>query len=110
MLLGFLDLLLAQAQQPENGGPPSWATWVPLVLMVVVFWFLIMVPQRRQQKQKMAQIASLKKNDKIINSGGIIGIVDVIKENEDEVILRGGLRITKGSIERVLPQDDAAKS
>jgi preprotein translocase subunit YajC len=50
-------------------------------------------------------VAALKKNDKIINSGGIIGVVESIKEKENEVVLRGGLRVTKSSIVQIVTED-----
>ncbi|MBV9122604.1 MAG: preprotein translocase subunit YajC, partial [Planctomycetes bacterium] len=72
----------------------------------VAFYFLMILPAQRKEKQRKAQIlAHLKKNDKIVNTGGIIGIVDSIKEKDDEVVLRGGMRITLSSIERVVPED-----
>jgi len=55
----------------------------------------------------MAMIQSVKENDKIINSGGIIGVVASIDKKEDEVVLRGGLRITKSSIVRVIKEESA---
>jgi preprotein translocase subunit YajC len=101
-----LLLLADQAAAPEaSGGQPPWLSFAPWILILVAFYFIMIMPMRRQEKQRKAQIATLKKNDKIINRGGIIGIVDSIKEKEDEVVLRGGVRITLSSIERVVPED-----
>jgi preprotein translocase subunit YajC len=110
MLLGLLASLLAEnppAPAPD-GGSPFGMLIIPMLLLLFVF--IVWLPQRRQEKQRVAQLSTLKKNDKIINSGGIIGIVDVVKDNQDEIILRGGVRITKSSVQRIVPPDDTSKS
>jgi preprotein translocase subunit YajC len=98
-------LLLAEGAPEASGGAPTWMNFAPWILILVAFYFIMIMPMRRQEKQRKAQLATLKKNDKIINRGGIIGIVDSIKEKDDEVVLRGGMRITLSSIERVVPED-----
>jgi preprotein translocase subunit YajC len=72
---------------------------VILVVVFAVFYFLLIRPQRRRQKEHMSLIASLKRGDRVITAGGIIGTVEDIDENE--VILaveEGKLRIAKSSI------------
>jgi preprotein translocase subunit YajC len=76
-------------------------------MMLFLGYMLLMRPARAQEKQRKAMVEALKKNDKIINSGGIIGTVESVKDKEDEVVLRGGLRITKSSIVRVVTADDS---
>jgi len=99
--------LLAQADQQQPGS--GFFSLVPILLMLVLGYFLLMRPMQRQEKQRQALVASLKKNDKIVNSGGIIGVVDSIKEKEDEVVLKGGLRVTRSSIVRIISPDETAK-
>src|SRR5438128_12097702 len=90
MLSAFL--LLAQAQpdagatQSPGGGLAS--MFVPLVLIFVVFYFLILRPAKRQEQERVAMLGTLKKNDKVITSGGLIGIVYSIKDKEEEVVLK----------------------
>lgn len=83
--------------------------FVPMIGIGLVAWFLLIVPMRRQEKQRKELMAAVKKSDRIVNSGGIIGIVESVKDQEDEVVLRGGLRITKSSIVKVVPADGSAK-
>ncbi|MFO7263005.1 MAG: preprotein translocase subunit YajC [Bacillaceae bacterium G1] len=60
--------------------------FLPLILMLVVFYFLIIRPQQKRQKERMAMLDALKKGDKVITIGGLHGtIVDL---NEDQVVLR----------------------
>ena len=66
-------------------------------------------PAQRQEKERQALIAKLKKNDRIVNSGGIIGTVDSIKEQDNEVILKGGVHILRSSIVKIVTADEANK-
>jgi preprotein translocase subunit YajC len=80
---------------------------MPLLLIAVLGYFLLFRPAQTQEKQRRAMVAALKKNDEVVTSGGIIGVVDSIKEKKDEVVLRGGLRVTKSSIVRVITEETA---
>src|SRR5215210_906957 len=103
----FAVLLWAEGEQaPSN---PLAGMMVPMLLMLVVGYFLLMRPMQKQEKQRQALVASLKKNDEVVTSGGIIGVVDSIKDKKDEVVLKGGLRITKSSIVRVVNPEEAAR-
>lgn len=106
---------LILADQPAPGDTPAqpqappWFGFTPILLIMVAFVFLMILPRRRQEKQQRAMLSALKRNDKVLNSGGIIGVVESVKETEDEVVLRGGLRVTKSSIVRILNPDDVGK-
>jgi preprotein translocase subunit YajC len=103
-------LILAQAAgQPAASSAPKIFDIIPWILILAAAWFLLIVPMRRQDKQRKELIASVKKNDRVVNSGGIIGVVESVKEAEDEVVLRGGLRITKSSIVKVMSPEASAK-
>jgi len=108
--MNFSSLLVFAADPPAaDGSPPMIATLIPILVMVVIGYFLLLRPMRAQEHQRKTMAANLKKNDKIVNSGGIIGVVDSIKDKEDEVVLRGGLRITRSSIVRILTGDEGSK-
>ena len=102
--------LLAQAedavqQTSQRSQPTLFDTLGPFLIMGVLAFFLLVLPWRRQEKQRQALVSALKKNDKIINSGGIIGIVESVKDKENEVVLKGGLRVTKTSIVQIVADD-----
>jgi preprotein translocase subunit YajC len=75
---------------PNASQPPAWAQWVPILVMVGVFYFLLIRPQMSQKKQRDLMLNAIKKGDKITTSGGLIctvmnvgtTILDV-KLNED---------------------------
>src|SRR6516165_9498604 len=104
MLFGFL-LAIDETAKQAGSDAPGWFNLLPFAAIPVLFYFLMIAPVRRQEKQRQTLVSGLKKNDKIINSGGIIGIVESVKEKENEVVLRGGLRVTKASIVQVVHED-----
>jgi len=103
MLIGFLLAVDEAAKQTSDA--PGWFGLLPFVAIAVLFYFLMIAPMKRQEKQRQALVSTLKKNDKIINSGGIIGIVESVKEKENEIVLKGGLRVTKTSVVQVVTED-----
>jgi preprotein translocase subunit YajC len=98
-----------------TGGNP-FLTFAPLVIIFILFYFfLIRAPMKKQEAERQALLSAMKKNDKVVTSGGIIGIVASIKEKEDEVTLKVDessnvrLRVLKSSIVKILSPDEAAK-
>ena len=81
---------------------------ITLLPIMLLFYLLILRPGKRQEQERQAMLSAIKKNDKVVTSGGLIGTVAAIKDNEDEVTLRVDdssnvrLRVTKSSIVRVL--------
>ena len=68
----MLDILAA-ATTPA--APPVWISWLPIVGMIAIFWFLLIRPQMRQQKLHRERIGGLKKGDQVITAGGLVGKV-----------------------------------
>jgi preprotein translocase subunit YajC len=99
-----------ESQNPSPGGAFPW----PLLLgFVLLFYFFILRPMRRQDRERAALLGSLKKNDDVITSSGIYGTVVAVSEKEDEVTVKVAdnvrLRMTKGSIARNLTNEAQAK-
>ena len=57
--------------------------FLPLILIFIVFWVLLIRPQQKKMKQHRDMINNLKKGDKIVTSGGIIGTIIKINDNKD---------------------------
>lgn len=72
---------------------------VILVVFFAVFYFLLIRPQRRRQREHMALLSSLKRGDRVMTAGGIIGTIEDIDENEVVLVVEDGkLRVSKSSI------------
>jgi len=65
-------------------GQSQWSIWLMMILIFVVFYFFMIRPQTKKQKELQKQRDAMKKGDKVITAGGIHG---VIKEVSDATIL-----------------------
>ena len=67
----------------ENGSPGFFGNLgVPIILMLVVFWFMMMRPAKRDQKAREDLLKNIKKNDHVLTNSGIYGIIDRVGDNE----------------------------
>ena len=70
------------------------AQFIPLILIFVIFYFFLIRPQQKRVKDHKAMVESLKRGDEVITSGGIIGIVDrVMEDDRIEVILTDNVKV-----------------
>ena len=63
-------------------GSGSFAQFVPLILIFVIFYFFLIRPQQKKVKEHKAMVESLKKGDKIVTSGGITGTISRVVDND----------------------------
>ncbi len=88
------DQLKALADQPVPGGSPIWDIGL-IVVMVALFYILLILPQQRRFKAHNAMLSELKKGDRVVTSGGLIGKIEkIIDETEVLVDLGGGVQVT----------------
>lgn len=76
---------------------------IPLVLIFVIFYFLLIMPQRRRQKEHSEMIKNLKKGDKVITNGGLYGTITRVKKNylEVEIANRITVRVQRNAISQL---------
>lgn len=67
--------------QGESGGLGTIGFFVPILIMGAIFYFLVILPQKKQQQQLKDMIAELKINDEVVTNGGIIGKIKEVREN-----------------------------
>ncbi len=82
---------LMQAEQitpttTDGGGFGGLEMLIPFGLILVVMYFIMIRPQKKQQKERMAMLSQMKKNDRVVTIGGIAGVIYQI--DEDEVVLK----------------------
>jgi preprotein translocase subunit YajC len=103
-------VIFAEGEAPSA---PSWAMYLPFIVMglMLVLFFRASSKQRRELQKALS---AMKKNDKVVTSGGILGVVVAIKENEDEVTLKVDdtsntrIRVLKSSVVRIISGDSTA--
>jgi len=76
-----------------EGGAAGYASFIPLVLMFVIFYFLLIRPQQKRSKEHRTLIANLKKGDRIITSGGLHGRVTGLDETTLTVEIADKVRV-----------------
>ena len=76
--------------------PSAITAFLPLAIIFVIFWFLIINPQRKQQKEHEKLLGELKRGDKVATSGGIHGVIAEFRETDHTVSLEvaPGVRLT----------------
>ena len=63
-----------------QGGLGALGQLLPLLLIIAVFYFLLIRPQQKRQRQLQETIASLKIGDRVVTTGGIIGVITTVRE------------------------------
>ena len=80
--------------------------FLPLLLIIVVMYFLMIRPQAKRQKEHRAMLEKLEKGDRILTAGGIVGTIAGIKENEGLLIVKIAenvkIELSKNSVSQVL--------
>ena len=84
----------AYAQAAGGGGESGLITLMPIVLIFVVFYFLLIRPQQKKMKQHKEMVQAVRRGDKVITGGGLIGTVaKVVDDNEVQVDLAENVRV-----------------
>ncbi|MEP6850568.1 MAG: preprotein translocase subunit YajC [Acidobacteriota bacterium] len=73
-------LLFFQDQGGGGGLFGSIGIFLPILVMIGIFYFLVMLPQKRQKQQLQDMISTLKINDEIVTNGGVIGKIKEVKD------------------------------
>jgi preprotein translocase subunit YajC len=101
----------AYAQAPAGGDASGIIMQIaPLVLVFVVFYFLLIRPQQQARKRHMEMVAALKKGDVVVTSGGMIGKVKSVQDDEVRVELAPNVdvRVVRGTIAEVRGKTEPA--
>lgn len=86
--------LIAMAQPPAQGQQANpLSAFMPLILIFIIFYFLLIKPQHKKQKELQQMLSSIQKGDKVITTGGIHGIVANVKDDIVSVKVADNVRI-----------------
>lgn len=92
-------MFISDAYAQAAGGSPGLmdgglVSLLPLVLIFIVFYFLLIRPQQKKVKEHRAMVAALRRGDRVVTSGGLIGTVTkVLNDNEVQLELAEGVRV-----------------
>ena len=94
-------ILLAQGQPQPQGSLTG--LMVPMILMVVIFYFLLIRPQQKKAKEHTKMVDSLKSGDSVVTRGGVVGAVQSVKDTTVSIrSLESKFEVEKYAIERVI--------
>lgn len=100
--MNMLDFLAAAG---AGSATPGWVNLLPIVGMIAIFWFLIIRPQMKRQKEHASKIASVKKNDQVVTAGGVIGKVTRVDDEYVDLEVAQGVKIkvVKSTLGDIVP-------
>lgn len=114
---GAQPVAAGTTEQPTDGagagaqGANPFMSFVPLILIIGVFYFVMIGPERKQRKKREAMLAAIKKGDKVVTTGGMFASVAAV--NEDVLTLQVAddvrMRFSRAAIAQVL-EDEGAES
>jgi preprotein translocase subunit YajC len=104
LLVALAGCVATETGAAEGESAGGWgSTWPMLIFLVVIFaffWFVMVRPQRKRQKEHQEMMQSLQKGDRVITAGGIYGTIDNLSEDSIVIKVEGGttMRVARGSV------------
>ena len=89
--LGFPNLIAMAA--PTQGSPSPWLQFVPFVLVLAIFYFIILLPMKKRQQKVQDFLSALKVNDRVITTGGIYGTITKLSDASVQLQVANNVRI-----------------
>ncbi|MBE6410140.1 MAG: preprotein translocase subunit YajC [Akkermansiaceae bacterium] len=104
------SIVLAQAAQ-QSAGAEGFNMLITFGLIIIIFYFIVIRPQRKQQKELKERQDSLKPGDKVITNGGIYGIVREVKDDtvKLEIAANTVIKVVKTCIVQGVGKDGATE-
>jgi preprotein translocase subunit YajC len=109
----FATPAFAQAAPGGAGGAGGLISFVPIILIFAIMYFLMIRPQQRKVKEHKAMVEALRRGDQVITSGGLIGKVTKVAEGEVEIELAPSnvkVRVVRSTISQVLSKTEPAEA
>ena len=110
-------MFISEAWAQAAGAAPASGTdmlmsFAPFILIFIVMWFLLIRPQQKKMKQHREMITAIRRGDRVLTGGGIIGTVSkVLNDTELQVEIAEGVRVKvlRSTVSEVLAKTEPAK-
>ena len=106
----MLQTIIAQApaQAPDQSG--GLQMFLPMILMIVIFYFLLIRPQTKREKERKKMVEALKSGDSVVTRGGIVGTIQSVKADTFTIrSLESKFELEKYSVERQITDKSELK-
>lgn len=112
--MSLMTLAVAVAQTAPGAAqepPPLWLQFLPLVVLVAIFYFLLIRPQKRRQQEHQKMVQDLHKGDSVVTVGGLMGEIADVRDQFFVVKLADNVRvrITRNAVAAKMSPGDADK-
>lgn len=96
----------AAAQSAGAGGSAGITTFLPMIALFVVFYFLLIRPQQKRQKEHKNMVTGLAKGDEIVTMGGVLGKITAVDDNFITVEIAKGteIKVQRMSVQAMMPK------
>jgi len=78
----------AAAAKKAQSDPPGWVQFLPLAFIGIMFYMILLRPQQKEQRRRQETLGSLKKSDKVVTTGGIVGTIADLSQDGRFVTLK----------------------
>jgi len=87
-----LDTFVLAMATPQQGANPL-VSFIPLIAMLAIFYFILVLPMKKKQQKVQAFLAALKEGDRIVTSGGIFGTITRLKDDAIQIQIAQNVKI-----------------
>ena len=97
--------------QAAGGSAGAFGSFIPLILIFAIMYFLLIRPQQKKVKEHQAMVAALRRGDQVVTQGGLIGKVSKVKDDQEvELEIADGVkvRVVRNTIAQVLNKTEPA--
>ena len=104
---------ITPAYAQDGGGLGGLESMLPLVLIFVVFYFLLIRPQQKRAKEHREMLSAIRRGDRIMTGGGIIGTVTRVKDDDELTVeIAEGVKVSvaRGTVAQLVSRSDSGNS
>lgn len=101
-----MSFFISDAMAQSIGGPGGLTSFLPMIALFVIFYFLLIRPQQKRQKEHRSMVAGLAKGDEVVTMGGLLGKITTVDENFISLEITKGteVKVQKASVQAMMPK------
>ena len=104
--MGILDLFISSAHAQDAAQPGGLMSFLPLIVIFIIFYFLLIRPQMKRDKEHKQLVSQLSKGDEIVTNGGLLGRITNVGETFVTVELADNveIKVQRHAVANVMPK------